>query len=179
MVNLCKFFFVLSIVFFLVAGYLIWQRNNPLRLSFSEIPKYSNSGKSPINNYPVLFIIKELKIRLPIIPATITKNKWETTTKGVSWLSTSAKPGDIGNSVFYGHNWSNILGNLNFAKPGQEILIVFVDKTIKKFIIGSIALVNFNQTSVLNESKDTRITLYTCTGIFDEKRLIITAFLAK
>lgn len=77
----------------------------------------------------------------------------------------------------YGHNWASILGNLDKTKIGQEIEVDFANNTTKYFTITGILVVNPSNTSVLLPSTDNRLTLYTCTGFFDTKRLVITAVL--
>ena len=69
----------------------------------------------------------EQSIDLPIYPASINGTSWETTTKGVSYLKNTPTPGEIGNSVMYGHNWTNLLGPLVRAKPGQKIEITRIE----------------------------------------------------
>jgi len=126
---------------------------------------------------PELLIVKDLNINLPIYPAQINDGKWEATGKGVSYLSSSPIPGELGNSVFYGHNWKSILGDLTKAKPGQTIEILYADGTKKEFEIMFTQVVTPDQTQILEESNDIRITLYTCTGFLDTKRFVVTAIL--
>lgn len=108
-------------------------------------------------------------------PAQIENNKWEATTKGVSYLVTSPVPGNAGNSIIYGHNWGNLLGSLSKIKPGQKIEIVLDDNEKRTFIVEHTSIIGPDQTSVLEDTSDRRITLYTCTGFLDSKRFVVTA----
>jgi len=90
-------------------------------------------------------------------------------------LLDSPIPGRIGNSIFYGHNWTSLLGNLVNAKPGQEISIAFGSGEIERFKISYVQVVKPSQTDILNQTNDRRITLYTCTGFLDSKRLVVVA----
>jgi len=67
------------------------------------------------------------------------------------------------------------LGKLPKVKPGQEITIVFTDGSSKIFTIEYTSVVTPDQTHILNPTADSRITLYTCTGLFDNKRFVVTA----
>lgn len=154
---------------------MLWERNNPYRLSFSTPVRRQEPAKNKVFNPPVRIIIKDLGIDLPVIPSKIVKNKWETVTSGVSWLSISPVPGEKGNSILYGHNWTNLLGSLPRVKPGYEIQIEYQDKTRKSFFVETTGKVSPNNIGVLAQSEDERITLYTCTGLFDEKRFIAVA----
>lgn len=176
--SFAKILFILSILCFFTAGFLFWQRNNPKRIKFANIPTNSFSSKIK-SSYPTRIVIPDLKIDLPVFPASVHGQVWDTTTKGASWLALSPIPGERGNSILYGHNWTNLLGNLIFAKPGQKIKIIYNDKSESSFLILSTAIVSPESVSVLNQTKDNRITVYTCTGLFDQKRFIVTAILQK
>jgi len=171
--SLSKLLLILGICCLLFATYLIWQRNNPSRLSFAidHINYEITNGK----NNPTKLIIKDLELELPIYPASLDNGKWQATTQGVSYLVSSIQPGELGNSILYGHNWPNLLGKLHKVKPGGEITIVFADASEKNFTIEYTSVVTPDQTHILNPTDDRRLTLYTCTGIFDNKRFVVTA----
>lgn len=170
-----KILIYFGILCILLGTYLLWQRNNPKRLTFFSFSPKKIQSLSAKKNQPDRLIIKSLNIDLPIIPAKIKDQKLETTTQGVSWLTASSIPGEKGNSILFGHNWSNLLGNLARAKPGQNIEIILKDKKIKSFIIDRIALVSPKDVSLLQPTDDVRITLYTCAGFFDQNRLVAVA----
>ncbi|MBI2611522.1 sortase [Candidatus Gottesmanbacteria bacterium] len=164
---------LLSLIF---TSYLVWQRNSPRRLSF-DINTYPSKNTLAVKRLPKRITIKKLGIDLPIYPATLAKGQWEASTEGVSYLSSSVIPGEVGNSILYGHNWTNLLGNLPNARPGQEIVIEFDDRSIKKFTIKYTTVVSPTDFQILDPSNDVRLTLYTCTGFFDSKRFVIVALL--
>ncbi|MBI2028304.1 MAG: sortase [Candidatus Levybacteria bacterium] len=114
---------------------------------------------------------------LEIFPAKIVNNRWEITAQGVSYLSSSPLPGEKGNSVLYGHNWTNILGNLIKIKPGEEIVIVSNRNNKRTFVVEHISVVDPENTQILANTSDRRITLYTCSGFLDSKRFVVTALL--
>ena len=124
---------------------------------------------------PVRFIIKDLDIDLPVYQSEIFEGVWQDTEEGISYLKTSPLPGDIGNSVMYGHNWENILGNLNNIKIETEIEITFSDGQIRVFKFDDKFEVTVDQTHVLNQSDHPKLTIYTCDNFLDSKRLVVTA----
>ncbi len=156
-----------------VGGVLLWQRYNPQRLSFTSYQNYSIPKAAP--NPPVRIKINDLGIDLPVIASKIKNNQWETTGIGVSWLSTSPIPGDIGNSILYGHNWTSLLGNLVNARAGQLITVYYQNGSQKSFEVEALAAVNPDDIHILDPSPDERITLYTCTGLMDSKRFVVVA----
>lgn len=166
-----------GVVLLIFGSYLIFQRYNPQRLGFDNVPPAS-SGKQ-VGIFPKEVIIKNLGIRLPVYPARIKNNKWEATTKGVSYLVTSPVPGEPGNSIIYGHNWSNLLGNLPKIKPGDKIEVLLDNNKKRTFTVAYTSVVSPDQTNILNATDDNRLTLYTCTGFLDKKRFVAVAVLSK
>lgn len=175
-----RLFILSGLLSYLLAGYYIWLRNDPNRLSFQQYTYAASPSKAPVvkvakQPLPVRIIIKELAIDLPIIPAEIIDDVWQTTTDGVSYLTSSPIPGMEGNSIIYGHNWTSLFGNLVDAVPGENVQIVYSDGSTKDFIIEYTSEVSPDTTSILAPAPDKRITLYTCSGLFDSKRFVAVA----
>lgn len=164
---------ILGVFLLLCTGYFMWLRYSPQKLAFKTIVTTPSSITDM--NPPEYIEIPDLHISLPIYPSTIHNNAWETTTEGVSYWSKSPAPGQKGNSILYGHNWTSLLGNLIYSRPGQEIIIEYKDRTKRRFIIDKTAIVPPTQIHILEPSTDTRITIYTCTGFLDSKRFVAVA----
>lgn len=159
----------------LTAGYFLFQRVNPNRLKFEGyIPEAEVSTDKPVG-VPKHLIIKELGVNLEVVPANVINDRWETTYDGVSYLASSPVPGTVGNSIFYGHNWSSLLGNLKNASPGQIIEIIDDAGRVTRFEVNFVQVVGPDEKSILDQTSDNRLTLYTCTGFLDTKRLVVTA----
>lgn len=155
-----------------------YQHFNPSVLAFSTPPKstqLSSTANSSAN--PVILAIPSAHIKLPIFVSHIVDNNWQTTTQGISYLASSPIPGQQGNSILYGHNWEALLGNLVTTKPGDEVVITYANHSVKKFIIHYTMVVDPSDISILQQSTDKRITLYTCTGFLDSKRFVAVAIL--
>lgn len=166
---------IIGILCLVYAGTLYAQRTNPTRLNFNEYHTQQPviSGKI----LPSRLVIPSVGIDLPVIPSEIKEGQWETTDKGVSFLKSGIIPGERGNSIMYGHNWESLLGPLIGIKAGDTMTVVFTSGEKKTFVVAGIMTVTPDQTHILNETSDRRITLYTCTGFMDSKRLVIVAVL--
>ena len=164
-----KFLLILSFFAFIYGGYLIWERTNTGHYSI-----FPEQLPTRISGQPDTIIIPSAQISLPIYPATIHGVKWDQTTKGVSYLQSSPLPGRAGNSILYGHNWQNLLGHLHNVKPGQKIFVRYGSTTLA-FTITYTGVVTDHDISILAPTKDTRLTIYTCTGFLDRQRLVVTA----
>lgn len=167
---------LIGICCFLGSGYVIWERTTPKNLNFIGTVQAVQPNRTHLA-MPVEIRIPALTIDIPIIPAKINNGTWETTKEGASYLTSSPIPGVQGNSILYAHNFLSLFGKLPYSKPGEEVDIVGSDKSIKKFIILYTSIVSPTQIDILNQTKDKRITLYTCTGLFDTKRFVVVGIL--
>lgn len=155
--------------------FMYWQRLSPKRLEFDINDKNYFTKVYSGERYPTVLRIADLSIELPVFPASVNGGRWQATTRGVSYLTGSPIPGDLGNSILYGHDWPSLLGNLKNAKVGNRVEVVFSDGSIKNFVIRFIQEVSPSETAILDQSSDKRITLYTCSGFLDSKRFVVSA----
>ncbi len=167
-----SFLIIFGIISLLFGFYLTYIRYSPKTLAFEGV---STSKNSTYATLPVMIKINSIGILLPVVASEIQNNTWETTSDGVSFLKTSAKPGSTGNSVFYGHNWSSILGNLPKTNIGDTIEITMDTGKKLMYIVEYTAVVDPTQTSVVNDVGDERLTIYTCAGFLDTKRFVVVA----
>ena len=158
----------------LVLSYLIYQRYNPQKLSFS-VSASEHYPQEVSEVHPIGIHINTVNLSLKITPAQINNNRWEASTTGISHLKSSVVPGQKGNAVLYGHNWPNLLGKLKNVKAGDTITVINSDQSEKVFEVEYITEVAPSEISILEDSEDTRITLYTCSGFLDTKRLVVVA----
>ncbi len=160
-------FIVIAVSSFSTALYLYGQQHVDLSNNVSVV---SNEELQPVR-----LIIESLDLDLPIYGAEISDGRWQTTKEGVSYLKTSPMPGEIGNSIIYGHNWANLLGNLYKIEVDGEITVGFSDNTFVGFVVVSKGAVTKDQTHILNQQDYSKLTLYTCDNFLDSKRFVVTA----
>lgn len=158
----------LGIFFLGFSVFLYAERHAQRQLVFAAYP-------STAVVTPTRLTIPSLALELPIFPARISNQKWDITKDGVSYLVTSPLPGSVGNSVIYGHNWEGLLGPLHEIKSGDEIIVQNSDGAKHIYIVHFISVVTPDQSHIYSNTSDSRLTLYTCTGFLDSKRLVVTA----
>ncbi len=165
-------FLLIAFISLLLTTYLVAQRYLPNNLAFA---KTSMQAKASTPEKPIGLLIPTLKISLPVEETEIKNNIWPTSSTSVLHLNSSPVPGETGNAIIYGHNWSSLLGNLSKVKVGDTIMTVKASGEAKSFKINSIKTVSPNDTNVLDPTGDSEITLYTCTGFLDMQRLVVKA----
>lgn len=180
MKKLLSWFLILQSFSLLTVGlYQLYLHETPTLLSFNNYtyasPKTDNSESAA----PVRIAIPDLGINLPIFKSAIINHVWQTTDLGASYLTSSPLPGSKGNSIVYAHNWVSLFGPLQRAKVGQEVTVTYPNGTKKTFVIAYTSIVSPDQSTILAPTRDERLTMYTCTGIFDSSRFVAVALLQK
>jgi LPXTG-site transpeptidase (sortase) family protein len=158
-----------------ISSYAAFLKYQKTVLSFTnDPPKYESTLKRKA--LPSNISIAAVGIDLPIEEMKIVNGIWEISDNQASYLSTSARPGENGNIVIYGHNKRKIFGNLIGKKlQGQEVVIRTTDGDIYNYQINEIKTVDPNNINEVLPSTYEVLTIYTCTGLLDTKRLIIKA----
>ena len=111
---------------------------------------------------------------LNVAAATISNNKWQLFEDKVAWLSTSDEPGS-GNTIIYGHNWKTLFGPLTRLKVGDRIVLQHNAKSLNYEVSEIRKILPTDVDAII--SNNNQLTLYTCDGAFDQKRLVVIATL--
>ena len=154
---------------------LVYQRYNTQRLAFTREPEQLTYTNTTQNDFPRFLQIDSAGISVPVFSAKIENHKWDLRNDGVMYLSSSALPGNKGNSIMYGHNWNSLLGNLHKVKPTDTLVVGLDSGTQRKFIVEYVYEVSPSQVDILDQVDYERLTIYTCSGFLDSKRLVVVA----
>ena len=155
-----------GLISFASAEKITWITKTPLVAS----QKVEKPSEKPIKIY-----IPKIKRTLNISDGYISGDRWAISDTGVSFLTTSALPGKMGNSVIYGHNTQGILGGLWRVSTGDNIYIVLANGEFVKYQVAETKEIKPSQVEILNNSEDSRLTLYTCSGFLDTARFVVVA----
>jgi len=158
--------------FLLICFSLYWSYYEKTVLSFEN---YSNSEVNTGQIKPQRLIIPSVSIDLEIKKASVSGNNWEINPKGASHLKFSAGPGQKGNMIIFGHNKSDLLGNVLNIKEGAEIEVIDTQTRNHKYKVFQTLVVDPSEIWVLEDKGEEMLTLYTCTGLFDSKRFVLKA----
>ncbi len=141
-------------------------------LSFSTIPPTTISHSSDV---PVTVHFGSAKIDLLVESGKIVNGVWQISASKATFLGTSAKPGEKGNIIIYGHNKKSIFGNLTKVKVNDIIEITTSTQKTFEYKVSSIDKVKPDDVSVVLPTNEEILTVYTCTGFLDSFRLVVKA----
>lgn len=170
--------FFLSLILVLIGGVFVFASTSTYFakpfLTPSPSPKAQVAQvEQPVK--PTIIYIPRIKKVLNISDGTYSQNRWKISTTGVSYLTSSVVPGAKGNSVLYGHNLKNILGDLPNLRKEDTIYVVLSNGEFAKYRVEEAKKIKAQQTEILNVSNDYRLTIFTCTGFLDTARFVVIA----
>lgn len=131
-------------------------------------------GASEPSQQPLRIVIPSLSVDLPVVEAPVINGYWELSETSASHGVGSANPGDPGNTVIFAHAREELFGPLRSSKKENLVYILTKDHWYR-YRITNIQMVDPKATEVIQPTKDETLTLYTCSGFLDSKRLIVTA----
>lgn len=146
--------------------------NNPITIDKAFLSQVSKKEKE--KEPPVKITIPVLSIDLPVKKAKIVNGYWELFDDAAGWGEGSAYPDEAGNQVVFAHAREGLFLPLKKIKKGQKIVIYTKDKWYE-YNVEEIKEVLPNQVEVIAPTADEQLTLFTCSGFSDNKRLIIVA----
>lgn len=123
---------------------------------------------------PRKIIIPSLSMDLPVEPAKIAGDTWELSENTASFGLGSTPLGKIGNTVIFAHARRHLFGPLRNIKKADKVYVLSSDKWFV-YEVKEIKTVFPSQIEVIAPTPEETLTLYTCSGFADTKRLIVVA----
>jgi|SRR5579871_1700995 len=124
---------------------------------------------------PTHISIPAIQIELPVFETALSGNIWEIANNGISHLAISARPGQNGPIILYGHNTNDRFGPIRWLTKGSEIALTTDDGKVHRYRVYKMGEVDANETSALVNVKGETLILYTCDGFADLKRFLVFA----
>ena len=142
--------------------------SEPVRLQgFSQ---YDN----PNELLPTKIIIPKLSIDLDIKKSEVIDGYWKVYNDSAGWGDGSGLPGKNGNQVIFAHAREGLFLPLKNIQTG-DVIYVTTSENWFSYKVVDIKEVYPNQIEVIAPTEDETLTLYTCSGYQDAKRLIVVA----
>jgi LPXTG-site transpeptidase (sortase) family protein len=165
-------FFIIGINLFLTSGLYLLYRQTVLSFKVTPIVTSEAHLRAAL---PIKISIPTAQVNLSMIESQIVNGVWETSDKFATHLNTSARPNEGGNIIVYGHNLRRIFGPLKQVKKGDEINLTTTDGKVISYQVIAIEIVEPENIDLVLPTKSEVLTVYTCTGWLDSKRLVIKA----
>lgn len=112
---------------------------------------------------------------LPVVEGEIVNGRWSVSNTVATYLNSSARLGNKGNVIIYGHNRKKIMANLHKVKVNDVILVTDEQGELWRYQVQQVVRVNPVEVSWLQETAEPVLTIYTCAGFMDSERLIVRA----
>ena len=133
-----------------------------------------SSGQSEDLVFPNRIVIPALSIDLEVKRAKIIDGFWEVFPDTAAWGSSSGLPGEKGNQVIFAHAREGLFLPLKGVVKGMKIYVTTKDKWYS-YEVKEIKEVTPDRIEVIAPTDTETLTLYTCSGFQDSKRLIVVA----
>ena len=143
-----------------------------------EASSSANVSVRGLEEKPLKIYIPKLERVLYVSDGEVKDNRWVTSPTNVSYLTSSAVPGSVGNTVMYGHNTIGVLGGFWKVHEGDFIYVVMNDGQFYKYQVFERKEIDPSQVDILNQTVDSRLTIYTCSGFLDSARFVVVSKLA-
>lgn len=134
-----------------------------------DLLTYNSTAQSPLR-----IIIPSLEIDLSVREAKIVNGFWELSETTASHGAGSANPGQNGNIVIFAHAREKLFLPLRTIKP-DAIIYVLTKDTWHRYQVLNTKIVNPDDVMVIAPTTEETLTLFTCSGFMDSKRLIVAA----
>lgn len=130
----------------------------------------------PVTNQemPTRILIPSLSVDVPITFSRLVKGVWQTSKTTASFGEGSAFPGTSGNSVIFAHAKKGLFLPLRTITKNTKIYLLTA-RGWYAYQVRETTLVNPKETIAVKQTDDETLTLFTCTGFLDSKRLIVVA----
>lgn len=163
---------LLIVGFFLVCVPTLFYVNEGIQLAF-----FTPKVHPVVSSYPTpsWISIPAVDLELPIVEEGISGHSWGVSDNGISHLDISARPGEVGPIILYGHNTNDRFGPIRWLTVGKEITITNKQNRSRQYRITKTLSVSPSEVSVLVSQQGETLILYTCDGFADLQRFVVIA----
>lgn len=164
-------FFILGFIFLFTA----LNNSQNAKLDSSEpIVADKSFEKNKEESEVERIIIPKFNIDLKVTPSKIINGYWETSEISASHGLGSANPGERGNVVIFAHAREGLFLGIKDIKKDDSVYVLTNDKWYR-YKVSEVSDVYPSDIKVVMPAGNEELTLFTCSGFFDEKRLIVKA----
>lgn len=150
------------------------------------LPEHVNTTTEPIqadstftnkvteNDIPTRIIIPSVSIDLPVTLSELKNGYWIPSETTASFGQGSSLPHENSNTVIFAHAREGLFLPLKDVKIGDSVYVL-TDSEYVSYTIETIDEVRPTDVYTVKPTEDKRLTLFTCSGFLDQKRLLVVA----
>ena len=128
----------------------------------------------PATQPPTRIIIPRLVIDIPVRESRVVGGYWEVSETTASHGIGSGNPGEIGNMVIFAHARAGLFLPLRDIREDDSIYVMTNDRWYR-YRVSETKTVSPDQVEVIRPTSEATLTLFTCSGFLDTKRLVVVA----
>lgn len=167
-----EIFSIIIGILLIIFGVFLLVSYQTLSLPLSDSSMASESSE-PL--WPKWINISKSKITVQVRAGGYENGKWILNNNFAFYLPTSWKLGEGGNTILYAHTRDRLFGSLKKTSVGDIIILGDANGKIYNYKVYSIESIKPYQVEKIETNIKDTITLFTCDGWFDEKRLVVKA----
>jgi LPXTG-site transpeptidase (sortase) family protein len=146
------------------------RANQQIRLAETLAPVAASVGPQPTRIFIKWFVDS------PITRGIVEGNNWTLSEQEAVYITQSARPGEKGNVIIYGHNTREVLGNIRALKGTEIITLTMDDGSTRDYQVKEMKEIKPEVVSDIQPTDYEVLTLYTCSGFADKNRFVVRAY---
>jgi len=150
-----------------------YLQHKALTLSRSQVTALELNSHNRMSEPRHIYIQWSTDVDIEALP--INKDIWGVSPDHATFLAQSARPGENGNIIIFGHNKREILGNIRALKGKELITITTKDGKTHMYQVSEVKEVSPDDISGLKPTNTEVLTMYTCSGPLDSLRFVVKA----
>jgi LPXTG-site transpeptidase (sortase) family protein len=159
----------------IISLFSYWTYTNFVYAKPIEIPPVSLQQEF-IKSKPTKILVPSLSLEINIEEGNYNSidKSWNVSDQNAQFISVSDNPGpENGNTVIYAHNTKNLFGDTHKLKDSDNVYLYNENSNLIEYEYTGFKLVDPSNVSVINSSDSSKLTLITCSGLFNQKRRIM------
>lgn len=119
--------------------------------------------------------IPSVDINTAVVKGAVKDNQWYISEDSANYISKNIPGNRKGNTIVYGHNTKNIFANLKDVTEGEEITVAYANGDTQTYIVEEIYETFPTDITPIQPTEGDVLTIYTCSGFFDTRRIVVRA----
>ncbi len=140
-----------------------------------HIAESTDNNREHSQSYPIRIIIPSVELSVPLFAVPYTDERWAIPTGGAALVTNPQTLGATDKRIIYGHNWKSIFKSITKTKAGDILALEYPDGSKQLFSVVTTTETTPDNLSILSTGEPGTVHVYTCSGMLDSKRYVVSA----